>query len=91
MSDSDERIFIKLDAISKDISEMKTTQVVQQEILREHTRRSELNEEAVKLLKEDIKPLKKGYDNVQGVIKFLGVIALFVTTISGILKLFKIL
>lgn len=54
---SDQRIDEKLDMIVEKISSIDSTLASQHEILKDHTRRSLANEEAVKLLGNELKPV----------------------------------
>lgn len=77
----------KIDNIADDIVHIKVTSAKQQESLNYHIKRSDLNEENIEILREEVKPIKKHVDQVSGILKFLGVFS----TILGILKLFKII
>lgn len=60
----------KFDVIMKDIGEIRIVQAEQHIILKEHIRRTEL-------LEEDIKPVKKHVNMVEGVLKFIGLLGIF--------------
>lgn len=54
---SDQRIEQKIDLIVEKISSIDSTLASQHEILKDHTRRSLANEEAVKVLGNELKPV----------------------------------
>lgn len=82
MSDWNKRIESKLDTIVDDIGAMKVTSAEQHIVLKEHVRRTELLEEAVK-------PLEKHVYMVNGVLKFLGVLGLLASIVEALMWVFK--
>lgn len=58
----------KMDAIDSRLDDTSQILAVQQEQLKEHMRRSQLNEEAVQILKDELKPLQEDWLRV----RFLG-------------------
>ena len=92
----------RMDKISDEMKEMKELQAVHNEILKDHTRRSELNEEAVKLLKMEIdnsaekldkqmEPIKNHVKYVEVSLKIFGGIcaaSAFILTVIQIIKSF---
>lgn len=95
MSDFDKEMFERIiktqDIIAKDISDMKVTQGVQQEILKEHVRRSDLNEKAIDVLKNELRPIQKHVDGLNGILRFFGFVGILATIVGTILRLFRIL
>ena len=72
----------RLDSIEKVL-------ISQEMNLKEHMRRSDNLEALVNLIQEkDLKPLHKHVSQVEGVFKFLGLVALVLTIVSGIMKFF---
>ena len=61
---------------------------IQNEILREHMRRTEIAEEGIKILHNDLAPLKKHVAHVEGGLKLLGGLATAVGILTAIAKLF---
>jgi archaellum component FlaC len=59
----------KLDKILNDVGEIKVVQAAQHVTLQEHIRRTEL-------LEEDIKPIKKHVNMVEGALKFIGLMGI---------------
>lgn len=77
----------------EDVSEIKTTLLVQQSILEEHQRRSLANEEAVELLRQHIKPIEEHVIMVNTVVKvalaiggIIGVIATLLSIVQFFIK-----
>jgi len=75
------RLEDKLDGIVKDINDINVTLAKQEVNLSDHIRRTNI-------LEEKIAPLEKRYVMVNGVLKFIGLIAVFVGIIEGIVKIF---
>jgi chromosome segregation ATPase len=65
----------KLDAIDSRLDDATQILAVQQEQLRQHMRRSELNEEAVEVLKNELKPLQEDWLRVRFLGKLASVVA----------------
>lgn len=66
MSDDIKRVLNKLDKIDSRQDEMADTLVQNTASLNEHMRRTELLEGEIIVLREDILPLKKGYERFMG-------------------------
>ena len=77
---SNERIEGKIDKISEDLTEIKITLATNTASLVEHIRRTNL-------LEDEIKPIKKHVVQVQGVLRFIGLVSLLVTIAVGFKKL----
>jgi hypothetical protein len=87
--------------IKKDVSELKTSQVETKEIavkntivLEEHMRRTNIAEENIELIRQEMKPIKEHVQSVTavthfmaGLLKVLGVLATLVGAVLGFLKL----
>jgi hypothetical protein len=85
--DSD-KILKSLDRIESDIVELKITSAKQEENLKEHIRRTEIAEENITLIREEIRPLKDHVIVVNGVLKVLGVVSIIITSVAGFLGIF---
>lgn len=83
-----DKLDTKIDSISSDIVEIKITSARHDENLKMHMRRSDLAEEGITLLKNELVPIKKHVHGVDSIIKFMMVGSSFVGAIAGILKLF---
>ena len=79
-----ERVEQKIDVVVNTQRDMLVVLTDQHATLREHMKRSALNEEAVQILRGEIKPIQKHVDMVGGVFKFIGVLALAATIVTGI-------
>jgi hypothetical protein len=51
----------KLDILDSRLDSMASTLIIQQEQLKEHMRRSELNEKAIEILKNELKPIQSDW------------------------------
>lgn len=87
-----------LQIIQRDIGDIKVTAARQEENLKEHMRRTELAEEAIalarteasakaKALELELLPVKNHVIMVNGVFKFIGIVAVLLGIIISILKL----
>lgn len=85
--DSD-KILQSLDRIESDIVELKITSAKQEENLKEHIRRTEIAEENITLIREEIRPLKDHVIVVNGVLKVLGIVSIIITSVAGFLGIF---
>lgn len=70
----------KIDKISDKMASMDTTLAKQSVILEEHVRRTNL-------LEEKIEPIEKHVHMVHGVLKFIGIIGVFIAIFEGIIKI----
>lgn len=90
----DEKLHEKIDIVVERIHNIDMTLVRQEETLKEHIRRSLANEQAVDILKEELKPLKKRENFISSVLKFIiacsSVLAFLASVgwLNRILKLF---
>lgn len=78
----------KFDYVVEDLHEMKITAISQHGILQEHIRRTELNEQAITLLKEQVEPMAKDRLMISGAIKLLSAMVGAAAVIDVILRLF---
>jgi hypothetical protein len=84
---NNERIYEVLDKISEDISELKITTAKQEENLKEHIRRTELAEENLQMLRQEIEPLKQHVIAINGVLKIIGLISVIIGSGAGFLQI----
>jgi len=81
MSDNDERILNKLDAIEAHMSSIDITLAKQEVSLSEHMKRSDALEELVATVQEkEIEPLKTSLNQLKGAYKFI----IFISVLAGI-------
>lgn len=86
-----DRIETKLDNISKDVASIDKTLAQQHVSLQEHMRRTALAEESIKLIREDMKPVKAHINRLEGVVKAVGLASILLSIVLGLLKIFQIL
>lgn len=79
----------KLDLIQKDISEIKVSQARTEQDLKYHIKRTDLAEENIKLLREDIKPLAKHKAMFEGALKLIGILSIVLGLIYTTTRLIK--
>ncbi len=86
-----ERLFETLDKISDRINEVEKTLVKQEANLSEHMKRTELAEENLQLLREELKPLEKHVYYIEGAFKLVGGIGVIVSLVVGFIKILTFL
>jgi len=79
----------KLDAMDHRLDDMSQILAVQQEQLKEHMRRSELNEEAVELLKSELRPIHEDWLRFRFLGKIAGAVVGFAAFGYYVLRIFK--
>jgi hypothetical protein len=75
--------------IKQDIKEIKSSQANTEKDIAVHIRRTELAEENLRILAEELKPVKKHVIMIEGVLKFLGVLSLVAGVIATIKTIYK--
>ena len=78
----------KLDKIDGRLSSIDVTLAKQEVNLQEHMRRTQLNEQAIEKITENLVPINKHVGHVEGAFKVLGMIATAAGVIVGIAKIF---
>jgi hypothetical protein len=77
--------------LDKRLDNIEKVMIAQEINLRDHMKRSDTLEDIMEQIKEnDLKPLQKHVHYVEGVFKFLGLVALIVGLASGIISLLGI-
>lgn len=84
---NDDRIFAKIDKIEDHLNSIDKTLVQQHETLKDHTRRSLANEEALEILKTEFKPIVFQYTLIRVIYK--SIIAILASGL--IIELLKLL
>jgi hypothetical protein len=84
---NNERIYEVLDKISEDISELKITSAKQEENIKEHIRRTELAEENLTMLRQEIEPLKQHVVAINGILKIIGLISIVIGSAAGFFEI----
>jgi len=87
MSDDMKEVKDQLKEIQKDLGDIGKTLIRQEENIKHHIYRTDLAEKAIEMLQKDVAPIKKHVTMVEGVLKFFGVVALFVGIAAGIVKI----
>ena len=72
------RIMDKIDSIDSSLNEMSITLAKQEVSLSEHIKRSNLLEERIEILREEMKPVEKHVMYMHGALKALGVVSILV-------------
>ena len=85
-----EKVDTKVDNIKEDMSDVKIVQAQQHEQLTIHVKRSDSLEKYVTHLEEQIAPLKRKSDNLEGVFKFFGIFAGAMASLAGIAELIRL-
>lgn len=80
------KILEKQEKIGEDINEIKVVIAVQEEHLKTHIRRTELAEENISLLRNEVEPIKKHVQYINGILKFIGLLSVITTLIASVLK-----
>lgn len=86
---NNERLYELLDKISDDISELKVTTAKQEENIKEHIRRTELAEENLQMLRQEIEPLKQHVVAINGVLKAIGIISVIIGSGAGFFQIIQ--
>jgi len=77
------------DELDRRLDNIEKVMIAQEINLRDHMRRSDQLEQLMNTMQErDLKPLHRHVTMVEGVFKFLGLVALVLTIISGAASLF---
>ena len=84
---NEERIYEVLDKISEDISDLKVTTAKQEENIKEHIRRTEIAEENLEMIRDEIQPLKEHVIAINGVLKVIGIISVIIGSAAGFFQL----
>jgi hypothetical protein len=86
---NNERLFEILDKISEDVSELKITVAKQEENIKEHIRRTEIAEQNLEIIHNEIRPLKEHVIVINAVLKGIGVISIIIGSATGFFQLTK--
>jgi hypothetical protein len=73
------KLYDKQEKISENISDIKVTLGKQEENIAHHIKRTDLLEENIKLLKDELTPVKEHVNRVEGALKLLGGVGVFAT------------
>ena len=79
----------KVDRLDQRLDVISDRHIANTTILEEHMRRTEANEENIKLLREEFKPIEKHVHMIHGVLKFFGLLGVFTSILAGLVKIFS--
>ena len=80
-------VLTKIDRLDSRIDNVDKTLIKQEVSLAEHIRRTELAEEAIKILKSSIDPINRHVHMVEGALKMIGGLSILLGIITTLLKL----
>ena len=87
-----EKIEKQHESVDKRLDNIEKVMLFQEINLKNHMKRSDSLEEIVnKIKEEDLKPLEKHVNMIEGIFKFLGLLALVLTIAGGITSLFHLI
>lgn len=84
-----EKLDEKLERVEEKLASIDVTLVKQEVNLQEHMRRSLLNEEAIEIIKEELKPVQKHVTQVHTIFQAVGFIAVVVSIVAGVVKVLE--
>jgi phosphoenolpyruvate carboxylase len=84
-----EKLDEKLDLVETRLSSIDVTLAKQELNLQEHMRRSLLNEEAIDLIKEELKPVQKHVTQVHTILQVVGFVAVLVSIVASVVKVLE--
>jgi chromosome segregation ATPase len=84
-----EKLDEKLDKVEERLSAIDITLAKNTQSLDEHIRRTELAEEAIIIIKDELKPIQKHVTQVHTVLQAIGFISILVSIVVGIVKIFS--
>jgi hypothetical protein len=82
-----EKLLDKQEKLSEKQEDMNIILAENTVILKEHERRSLANEEAVILIREEIKPIQKHVDSVHTGLKLMGAVSIIISILAGVVKI----
>ena len=82
-----EKLDEKLDKVEERLGSIDVTLAKNTQSLDEHIRRTELAEEAIGLIKEELKPIQKHVTQVHTILQAIGFVSLVVSIAAGIVKI----
>jgi len=83
-------ILDKFDKLDNKIDNIDKTLVRQEESIKYHIQRTDLLQKQTEKIETEIEPMKKHTAMVEGIIKFFGIIALFLSVAGGLAKFFNL-
>ncbi len=87
MDDNFRKLESKLDKLDDRLDSVDKTLIRQEENLKEHMRRSVAAEESIQILREELKPVQKHMNHMEGALKLLGGITLILAVLEAIRRI----
>ena len=84
-----ERFYDKQEQMAKDLSDIKVILAKQEENLKLHIYRTELAEQNIELLREQLKPIENHVKIISGITKIIAAISIIVGITLGILEILQ--
>jgi hypothetical protein len=84
-----EKLDEKLDKVEERLGSIDITLAKNTQSLDEHIRRTELAEEAIGFIKDELKPIQKHVTQVHTILQAIGFIAVVVSILAGIVKVLQ--
>jgi chromosome segregation ATPase len=84
-----EKLDEKLDKVEERLNNIDITLAKNTQSLDEHIRRTELAEEAIVIIKDELKPIQKHVTQVHTILQAIGFISILVSIVAGIVKIFS--
>jgi hypothetical protein len=85
-----DKLDVKVDRLDQRLDEMKELHMKNTSSLDEHILRTEINEENIALLREEIKPIQNHVIMIHGVLKVIGTLSTILGIIVGAVKVLQI-
>jgi hypothetical protein len=82
-----DRIYESLDKIDSELTELRIISAKQEENIKEHIRRTELAEENLTILRQEIEPLKQHVIVINGILRVIGVVSVIIGSAAGIFEI----
>lgn len=84
------RLESKIDSIQERIASVDVTLAVQAEQLSGHIRRTEIAEKRLDSIDNQLEPIQKHVNHVEGALKFVGIISLVLGIVAGVMSLINL-
>ena len=84
-----EKLDEKMDQVQERLGEIDVTLAKNTASLEEHIRRTELAEEAIAVIKDELKPIQKHVTQVHTVFQVIGFVAVAVSIAAGVVKVLE--
>lgn len=82
-----DRVYESLDKIDSELMELRIISTKQEENIKEHIRRTELAEENLVMLRQEMEPLKQHVIVINGILRVIGVVSVIIGSAAGIFEI----